>query len=405
MNPDFGVPVALSETARRRLLVARLAFHGRFRDEDGELVALPASVADSDALLACADDEDLLTLTVRALLATPRFDAGLIGERWHARAAERRRWSEMRLRLLQTLFDALMADGVDAIVIKGSPLSHELYGDPHLRDHHDIDLVVAPGQAHAAARVLSRYGPVPACDIGWFARPLFLRSLREASFRSLGGAFEVDLHWRIDQPWNPQWTPVEPLLATAVPIRLPGAVTVRTQSPLATHRLLASNLVGSGMLELRSIVDWAKSLHNHGSGRLTALEPHSVVGGEVWHALTRLAGSLLRVEDGALRIDGQYNSGRVHERRIRRAVERWCMDVLGDAAPGRSNRRFIADWRAYGRLMQARLCPGMADYGATAASDSDWRLIATCCLRRLPLRRSGTRDERRPKAKAGHEAD
>src|SRR3954454_17312957 len=56
------------------------------------------------------------------------------------------------------VLDAMARAGVRALLLKGAAIATRLYEDPVLRPAGDIDLLVAPSQAGAAAQVLERLG-------------------------------------------------------------------------------------------------------------------------------------------------------------------------------------------------------------------------------------------------------
>jgi len=63
-----------------------------------------------------------------------------------------------QLELARDATTALDAVGVDAVVLKGLPLGHRLYGDPFVRCMSDIDLFVPAAQRARAAATLGRLG-------------------------------------------------------------------------------------------------------------------------------------------------------------------------------------------------------------------------------------------------------
>lgn len=86
--------------------------------------------------------------------------------------------------------DAMRADGINPVLIKGATLAHWLYDDA-LRLYGDVDLLVAPAEVAAAERLLSslefRTGPGHAPPATPHARP----------WRRPADGTIVDLHWTI----------------------------------------------------------------------------------------------------------------------------------------------------------------------------------------------------------------
>jgi hypothetical protein len=107
---------------------------------------------------------------------------------------------------LAALVEALRRRGVEALPYKGPALALDVWGDATLRSVADLDIVVAPHDAAAAAAALTTEGYVPDGPTDW-------RELRRvngwqghAVFRREEGALPVELHWRFCAsrlPWSP----------------------------------------------------------------------------------------------------------------------------------------------------------------------------------------------------------
>jgi putative nucleotidyltransferase-like protein len=92
--------------------------------------------------------------------------------------------------------EALVAAGIDVLILKGAALTRFYAGDPALRSMRDIDVLVPPDQIESASATLAALGYEPdgigACCVG-----------RYAYGRSPGWPFvarnapDVDLHWHV----------------------------------------------------------------------------------------------------------------------------------------------------------------------------------------------------------------
>jgi hypothetical protein len=109
--------------------------------------------------------------------------------------------------------------GVPAIPLKGVTLAERLYGDPSLRECHDIDVLVPTEAIPKAWELLVAAGYAPAADTslrsndaGWLRATMsacaFVRQHRE--FR-----YVVDLHWHVAWRWPAEAATLADLWAEA----------------------------------------------------------------------------------------------------------------------------------------------------------------------------------------------
>jgi hypothetical protein len=91
----------------------------------------------------------------------------------------------------------LDAAAVPSVILKGSALSRDLYGDPHSRTSADIDLLVRPGDVPAADTALREAGYRRDND-----RPLnfWMRRLHHAVYQRPGSRVPVEIHWNFSIP-------------------------------------------------------------------------------------------------------------------------------------------------------------------------------------------------------------
>ena len=189
-------------------------------------------------------------------------------------------WEASHKARLVRVLDALAAGGVEVLVTKGSALAYSVYPDPALRRRGDSDLLVTPGQAAAARKVLADLGLT--LDLPGTMQEIWLD--KTAS----GFAHQFDLHWHsASAPAAATlFSPAE-ALANAVPLpRL--SPSARATDPLRTFLNDALNQA----LHARAgyLVEGA---YRRGSCRLawsygTALQAQEFDGSR-WRALVQLA--------------------------------------------------------------------------------------------------------------------
>jgi hypothetical protein len=101
----------------------------------------------------------------------------------------------LRQKTLATLLDALAADGVEVLVIKGAALALVVYDAPHRRERCDADLLIRRPHLEAAERVLFGLG---------YRRQLEPDAEVAAAQRHYtpptNTADVIDLHWRVANP-------------------------------------------------------------------------------------------------------------------------------------------------------------------------------------------------------------
>jgi hypothetical protein len=98
---------------------------------------------------------------------------------------------------LARVLDALAANGLRPLVIKGGHLSHVLYDDPGLRPRADSDLWFDMSERAPAAAVLARLGYEPAVHV---RGDLILGQWHFRRAEAGGLVHALDVHWRIAAP-------------------------------------------------------------------------------------------------------------------------------------------------------------------------------------------------------------
>ncbi|HJQ40210.1 MAG TPA: nucleotidyltransferase family protein [Thermoanaerobaculia bacterium] len=122
----------------------------------------------------------------------------------------------MRLDDLRIVLDALASHGVDALLMKGTPLAYELYPAPELRPRGDTDLLIPHASVEAARTAMLALGfeeRITSGDEHGLRQMLFTR--RDA----FGIDHAYDVHWSIvNRPLLAQALRFDELRARAVPV-------------------------------------------------------------------------------------------------------------------------------------------------------------------------------------------
>jgi hypothetical protein len=136
---------------------------------------------------------------------------------------------------LYRVVQALEAQDVPVLAIKGPVLATVAYGDVHLRRYTDLDLLIASRHLPEAEECLREQGYTP------FTKVQRLGSLRKAlyhvlsgqrPFRKGGGTFNVDLHTQVMPPGLSYPAPFAALYDRSEPVALsPRSATPRSTTP------------------------------------------------------------------------------------------------------------------------------------------------------------------------------
>lgn len=161
----------------------------------GEATPWPEFRMTPGAFLRACEDEGLTGLVHQRL--SKQEDGGWPAEVREAMATAARAQTAaelLRQRQLIAALDALAAEGIHPVVLKGTALAHSLYESPAARPRVDTDLLVRRDQVEQVRRVLGRSG---------YARPtlcdgelLFCQfSLKQTD--EFGMVHALDVHWKI----------------------------------------------------------------------------------------------------------------------------------------------------------------------------------------------------------------
>ncbi len=194
-------------------------------------------------------------LVYRALTAADaKVPSALAAELKNA-AVENAHAAMRYLRETNRLCNLLERAGVSVRVLKGVPLSQQVYGDPGLRDVGDIDLLIAPGQEEAADDALLADGfrrTEPAACLTPARRRSWSRHGKDYTYAAERSGFEVDLHWRLFR--NPRMP--GNALAQIADVRVHfGGLALPTMAPLPSFLYLCVHGALEGWLRFKSLAD------------------------------------------------------------------------------------------------------------------------------------------------------
>lgn len=157
--------------------------------------------------------------------AIPAAAAGRLGVLFMRNAGRNVRF----LQELREVVDAFDARGIQAAVLKGPPLAVELYGDIALKQQSDVDLLIRPGDAAEAGRVLESLGYRPQFALKGAGEQALLHFRSERAYLR-GETSLVDLHWELESRCFAFEHDMDRIWARTVEVSVEGR-RVRTLSP------------------------------------------------------------------------------------------------------------------------------------------------------------------------------
>ena len=343
----------------------------------GEPTGLAAFGLAPDAFLRTCVDEDLAGLVYERLRRqrdTTGWPDGLraaLAEHLRAEtAAELVRRAEV-IRVLE----ALSANAVRPLLLKGTPLAYLLYNAPHLRPRCDVDLLIPRARLEAATATLRSlgYAAPPYCGGELlFGQVVFVRT------DALGIDHVIDLHWKLSTQ-----AVVADLLTYDDIAHL--SVSVPALGPIArTAGLVHALLIASvhGVVHHRNIerLIWIHDIHLLAS-RLRPSDLEAFVDRAIGGRVAAVCAHSLRLSRARL--------GTIVPDKVLRSLEAAGLDEPSAAylRPGRTWRheqmstlRSLAGWPDRLRLAREVLLPApdymRQRYGLVSGSVSTWLLPA-----------------------------
>jgi len=205
------------------------------------LDSLPREVGDWDGFLALAERNRLLPLAHRALEGRAQVPE-TVRSRLRSAHAGNARHALALAGELRRLVEALAAAGIPALAYKGPALAVRAYGRLALRTYSDLDLLVAPGDLPAAARVLRGKGYCCAHAFTPAQDAVFRRVDGDYPFHHPGTGRLVELHGRVSSARFCAELPTERLMARARAVPLGGGT---VPAPADDDLFLALSLHGA----------------------------------------------------------------------------------------------------------------------------------------------------------------
>lgn len=207
---------------------------------------------DWTTLVALADRHRVEPLVAHGLAA-----AGIAVPLGIAAAAERTRADTLRdLAEMLRIADALAGAEIEHRFLKGIPLGVVSYGSVTLKRSWDIDLLVLPKDAVAAAACLARLDYAPMIPPRPFTNEEFARwsvVSKEAEFRSPRGT-TVELHWRLSD--HPALLPKIDASTPGRAVAVFGERSISTLADSPTLAYLAVHGTAHGWFRLKWIADF-----------------------------------------------------------------------------------------------------------------------------------------------------
>ncbi|MGA2383795.1 MAG: nucleotidyltransferase family protein [Gemmatimonadales bacterium] len=161
----------------------------------GESVSWAALDVEPGAFLTVCVEEDLAGLVHRQLAGRPSADwPPSVREELEREARAEVMREALRRRELMAVLDALAAQGIRPILLKGAPLAYTVYEEPGLRPRGDTDLLIRREEREDVRRVMSTlgYGATNYSD-GEF----LFHQFEMAKDDTFGVSHALDFHWKI----------------------------------------------------------------------------------------------------------------------------------------------------------------------------------------------------------------
>jgi hypothetical protein len=147
---------------------------------------------------------------------------------------------------LETVLAAFTKKEVDVIVVKGTVLAEQLYGNPGLRTVADMDILVKPDSLQAADALLK--------ELGYRSLAVVLpHPFHDVYEKKAAILFHIELHWNLDDR-NLVTVPLEDIWKRARPINVQGGTTM-VLSPEDALVHLSNNLSKPSGRLLRNLCD------------------------------------------------------------------------------------------------------------------------------------------------------
>ncbi|WAT17027.1 nucleotidyltransferase family protein [Aurantiacibacter sp. MUD11] len=183
----------------------------------GATLLLPIAASSPQQMAERIDYHGIAHLLVTSTAERPDWPEPFAGMLRQS-AMGREFWEAAHMQPIVRLLEALVAAGIETVVMKGTALAYSLYDNPASRTRGDTDLLVRRDDLSEARKVLS--------DIGFeLADPIHGKMFQEAWIAASPGSLktEIDLHWQVnDSPVLQKAFPLEEALANTRPLERLG---------------------------------------------------------------------------------------------------------------------------------------------------------------------------------------
>ena len=161
----------------------------------GERVSWTSLGVEPGAFLTACAEEDLTGLVHRQLAPRPPADwpQSVLAELERVARANVAR-EALRRRELTAVLDALDAEGIRPILLKGTPLAYTVYEEPGLRPRGDTDLLIRRGERETVRRVVGALGYGAT---NYSGGEFLFHQFEMAKDDAFGIPHALDFHWKI----------------------------------------------------------------------------------------------------------------------------------------------------------------------------------------------------------------
>lgn len=187
-----------------------LAIPGGAEPDEDRLRRVAASIDDWSRVLDDAERVGAVALLGTALESARASRPPSVDEAGRADLVRGTLRTLLATRVLAEALEALRRAGIDALVLKGVPLAHELYDPPGLRPIGDIDLLVRRADRVSAFESLCAIGyrlPSGSLPLSFYLRHHFHVTLT----RPGAGGLPIELHWDTQPRFSLSRIPVDAL--------------------------------------------------------------------------------------------------------------------------------------------------------------------------------------------------
>lgn len=242
-----------SGTAELFLLCARTARSGGDRER---ILAIVRNGPDWDLLLSLAERNEVLGIVHSSLSEVcPELLPDAIRNRLRLAALSYATDGLQLTAKLAEVVQALEAEGIEAVVLKGPPLAASLYDCVLLRRFGDLDILIHLDDLPRARGLLLRNGfdwdgKGSTCEPGTLSQ-----TDKHLSLAHQTQGIALELHWSCEEPADRFMLRMEDIFRSAVRITLPGGTSARCPGPEEQLLLLSAHGARHGWKHLKWVCD------------------------------------------------------------------------------------------------------------------------------------------------------